>query len=190
VGHNVSVNAGIDIVCTTCYVKGTATAQLTIDGNFNFTQAYDNITTQIEGDLKTIISTGENYAENVTSIIAHDLDHLDFDFVLPPLNVDLNIDIPEIPESLLTFQFDGLELYMQIDTILSAGATYDLNLYTSKTEFGVSVGDELVGIVFTVDIILSVEADIDISSGFHIQLNDGLAIDIPMFDHNVSSITL
>jgi hypothetical protein len=84
-----------------------------------------------------------------------------------------------------------MELYMLLDTILSAGTTYTLNLYSSISPIGLAVGDELqVGVIFSVDLILSVEAEIDISSGFHIKLEDGIAIDIPMFDQNVSSITL
>jgi len=112
-----------------------------------------------------------------------------FDF--PPVEIDFDIDIPEIPECELQFQFDDMELYMQVDTILSGGATYTLNLYTSKSAIGFAVGDDLlVGVVLTVDLILSVDSEIDISSGFHIQLNDGIAINIPMFNNDVSSITL
>jgi hypothetical protein len=113
------------------------------------------------------------------------------DFAFPPLNLTFDMDVPNIPQCDLRFQFDGMELYMEIDTILSVGATYTLNLYTSESLIGVSVGEDLlIGVVFSVDLILSVEDEIDISSGFHIQLNDGLAIDIAMFDQNVSSITL
>lgn len=113
----------------------------------------------------------------------------DVDF--PPFDVDFDIDLPKLPGCNLTFQFDGLELYMEIDTILSGSATYTLNLYTSQTPMGFSVGkDLLVGVVFSIDLIISVEAEVDISSGFHIQLNDGIAIDIHMFDHDISSITL
>lgn len=121
------------------------------------------------------------------SVISGDFD--DFDF--PPFDVDFDIDLPKLPECNLRLQFDGLELYMEIDTILSGSATYTLNLYTSQTPIGFKVADGLsVGVVFSIDLIVSVEAEVDISSGFHILLNDGIAIDIHMFDHDVSSITL
>lgn len=113
----------------------------------------------------------------------------DFDF--PPIDVNFDIDIPDIPECQLSFEFDGLELYMEVDTVLSVGATYTLNIYTSKSPIGFGVGDDLfVGVVFTVDLIISVDSQIDVSSGFHILLNDGIAIQIPIFSQNVSSITL
>ncbi len=132
----------------------------------------------------------EHYLENVTTLILTDRIHLsDFDF--GPLDTDFDVEIPNIPSADLSFQFDGMELYMDIDTTLSSGATYTLNLYTSKTPIGFGVAEDLlIGVVFSVDLILSVESDVDISSGFHIQLHDGVMINIPMFDHNVSSITL
>jgi len=191
---NASVSASVEIVCTTCYIKGTATAQFTINGNFNVSQAFHNVTSEIETEVDNITTTAvdyvENYVKSVITSIASDGFHInDFDF--PPIQVDFDIDVPDIPECELRFQFDGMELYMEIDTTLSSGATYTLNLYTSETEIGFTVGEDLlIGVIFSVDLILSVESEIDISSGFHIQLNDGVAIDIPMFGQNVSSITL
>ena len=184
----------MEIVCTTCYIKGTATAQFTISGNFNFSQAFHNVTSEVETEADNITMTAVDYVENyvksaITSATSDGFKIDDFDF--PPIQIDFDIDVPDIPECELQFQFDGMELYMQIDTIISSGATYTLNLYTSKTPIGFTVGEDLlIGVVISVDLILSVEAEIDISSGFHIQLKDGVAINIPMFSQDVSSITL
>jgi hypothetical protein len=184
-----SVAAGLQIVCTTCYIKGTATAQLAIDGSFNASQAFEETLDQVQGEVQNITSAAVNNIQGVATNFTDGLDFEDFDF--PTIPLDFNIDIPDIPECRLRFQFDGMELYMLLDTILSAGTTYTLNLYSSISPIGLAVGDELqVGVIFSVDLILSVEAEIDISSGFHIKLEDGIAIDIPMFDQNVSSITL
>ena len=80
---------------------------------------------------------------------------------------------------------------MQIDTTLSLGATYTLNLYSSTTPLGIRITEELqLGIIFGVDLILSVQGEIDISSGFHIKLNDGVALNIAMFGDQVSDIVL
>jgi len=192
---NTSLTAGVEIACTICYIKGTATAQLTIDGNFNVGQAFQSFRSEVESDIYNLtnatIDNFETYFEkigtNVASLDFH-LDDLDF----PTLNdTSFDLALPDIPECQLLFEFDDLELYMEIDTTLSEGATYTFNLYKSETPLGISAGQDLqVGIVFTVDVILSVEAEIDISSGFHIQLNDGVAINIPMFSQNISSIIL
>ena len=191
---NTSLSASVEIVCTTCYIKGNATAQFTINGNFNVSQAFRNATTAVESEISNITTAAvdyvENYVANATSLIASDgFSIKDFDF--PPLDVDFDVKVLDIPQADLLFQFDGLELYMQIDTILSSGATYTLNLYTSDTPIGFAVANDLlIGVVFSVDLILSVDSEIHISTGFHIQLHDGIAINIPMFNQNVSSIAL
>jgi hypothetical protein len=132
----------------------------------------------------------EHYLKNVTTLILTDGFHInDFDF--GPLDIDFDVEVPDIPSADLSFQFDGMELYMEINTNLSRGATYTLNLFTLKSPIGFAVAEDLlIGVVFSVDLILSVESEVDISTGFHIQLHDGVMINIPMFDHNVSSITL
>jgi hypothetical protein len=116
------------------------------------------------------------------------LDFQDPNFDFPPIDVNFDISIPSIPECELSFQFNDLELYMEIDTILSVGATYTLNLYTSQTAIGIKINDELeLGFIFTIDLILSVNGEIDISSGFHIQL-DKVGINVPMFSQKIASI--
>ncbi|KFZ13072.1 hypothetical protein V502_06778, partial [Pseudogymnoascus sp. VKM F-4520 (FW-2644)] len=191
---NLSVTASVEIICTTCYIKGTASAQFTIGGGFNFSEAVSNVTSEIGGKVTNVTDTVIDYvgdyvhdhAKNFTqALLKGDFDEFNF----PPFDVDFDIDLPKLPQCNLTFQFDGLELYMEIDTILSGSATYTLNLYTSQSAIGFDVGELMVGVVFSIDLIISVEAEVDISSGFHIQLNDGIAIDIHMFDHDVSSIT-
>jgi hypothetical protein len=78
-----------------------------------------------------------------------------------------------------------------LETVLSGGLTYSLNLYTSNSPIGVAISDEIMaGVFFTIDLILSTEAEIDIHSGFHIKLDDGVAFDIALFSQNVSDTTL
>lgn len=190
---NTSISASVTVICTTCYIKGNITSQLTTDGTFNISEAIGNVTSNIKNDFENITdSTIHFLADNFTiSTFATDIENLEF----PPIPVDYDIAIQDIPEITLELQFDGMELYIQIETILSADATYSLNLYTSEIPF-VGAGfdkdgvDGFAGLVFTVDLILSVDASISISSGFHILLNDGLAIDISMFGQNVSHLTL
>ena len=113
------------------------------------------------------------------------------DLAFPPFIQSLGLNISTIPEVNLHFLFDGLELYMLADTILSSGVTYTLSLYRSESALGVEITKNLnLGIIFEIDLILEVDATIDISSGFHIKVENGLAIDIAMFCDDVSCITL
>ncbi|OTB02076.1 hypothetical protein M426DRAFT_62913 [Hypoxylon sp. CI-4A] len=189
---NVTLSGAVDITCTRCYIKGNAIAQFSIDGDFNATQALQNFTGEVGDEIlnttNQVIDSIEDYFPTVVHNLEDGFDLDDFDF--PPVNISFNVDVPDIPECHLQFQFDGLELYMLLDTVLSAGATYNLNLYSSKTPIGVASGSDMfIGVVFSVDLILSVDAEIDISSGIHIQLEDGVGIDMTLFGQNVSSIT-
>ncbi|KAG5754222.1 hypothetical protein H9Q72_001828 [Fusarium xylarioides] len=190
---NTSVSASIEITCATCYIKGTATTEFIYDREFNISRAFNNFTSQVGREIDSLADETADYIEEYIDTVADNLDDgfdLD-DFDLPPLDYDLNVDIPEIPEIRLQFQFDGLEVYMLIDTVLSAGATYTLNLYTSTTPAGFAVRDNLeLGVIFAIDLILSVEGEINISSGFHLRLDDGVLFDIAIFSKEISNLTI
>ncbi|KAI0891492.1 hypothetical protein F4806DRAFT_501041 [Annulohypoxylon nitens] len=189
--NNVSLSAGVDITCTTCYIKGNATAQFSVDGKFNASQVISNFTSEVKTEVLNttdqVIDSIEDYFPTVLHNLEDGIDLDDFDF--PPINITFDIDMPDIPECHLQFQFDDLEMYFLIDTVLSAGATYNLNLFSSNTPIGISAGNDLfLGVVFSVDLILSVNAEIDVSSGFHIKLDDGVGLDMSLFGRNVSNI--
>jgi hypothetical protein len=163
----------VEITCNTCYIKGTATAQFTADGDL--TQYVEELKKDVEHIISNVKLAAESFiGGNHTAIT----------------EIDFNFEAPELPEYQLHFQFDGMELYMQVDTVLSAEATYTLNLFTSQSMYGVAIGDEQVGVVFKIDLVLIAESELEISSGFHIKLEDGVAIDIALFSEAVSSMTL
>jgi hypothetical protein len=87
-------------------------------------------------------------------------------------------------------EFKDLEIYVELETIIS-GSTFTMNLYTSDTPIGLAFSNDVqLGIVFTVDLIIDVNAEIDITNGFHLAMKDGASIDIDMFAKNISNITL
>ena len=173
--EEVSLEASVQITCNACYLKGTATGDFSVEGDFNVTAFVDNL----ESEIKNFTTGLESYVAEYIKGNDTAVTELDFD-----------VPAPHLPEYHLHFQFDGLELYMLLDTVLSGKATYTLNLYTSETVYGIAVGDEQVGVVFAVDLVLSAESQLDISSGFHLRLEDGVGIDVSLFAEDVSSITL
>ncbi|CAI4218887.1 unnamed protein product [Parascedosporium putredinis] len=140
---NVGVETAVEIVCTHCYIKGRATSKFTIDdGDFDFGQTIANFTKDIG---ETILDIGEQILGNVTQYFTNLFDNFDDgidleDFAFPPMELDFNVEVAEIPECRLDFKFEDIELYLSISTILSSSATYNLNLYTSNTPIGLSVG--------------------------------------------------
>ncbi|PSN75564.1 hypothetical protein BS50DRAFT_43158 [Corynespora cassiicola Philippines] len=191
---NTTVEAGIEIVCTTCYIKGFATAELSIEGEFNISEIVDQTITEVKGEIQNVTEEIEKqldgYLDTVTDNFSDGIDLSDFsNFELPTFNYSFDVDVPAIPECNLKFGFDELEMYVQLNTILSLGATYTLNLYSSNTPVGISVGKNLeFGVIFSVDLILSAEGEIDISSGFHLKLDDGVHINLPLFSNEIADI--
>lgn len=86
----------------------------------------------------------DGYLDTVTDNFSDGIDLSDFsNFELPTFNYSFDVDVPAIPECNLKFGFDELEMYVQLNTILSLSATYTLNLYSSNTPVGISVGKNL-----------------------------------------------
>jgi hypothetical protein len=189
--ENVSTTETITITCTTCYILGNATVQLAANGNLNITQEFDTIINETKADYKEILSTALNDVEDTMEAMAKggifDLDN----FLAPMIsNITFNLDAQSNPQSLLQLQFDGLELYVQLDAMLDVAASYTINLFTPETPLGLTVPDMDVGVWFSVDLILDADAEIDMSSGFHIKFADGLQIGIPLFASDATDITL
>ncbi len=188
----VKVAVDIDVTCVTCYLLGTATTSLVVENASNFTQLIEQYVSTVHDDLdsfgKSVVQEIEDEAKDLFSqVVEHGTDFGDYD--LKPLAFDLNRPIPTIPEAQLTIQLDGMELYMEIDAVIDANATYTLNLYTSESEVGVGKGDKyLFGLVLVVDLILQADVEIDMSSGFHLKLADGTGFNIDLFSNNVSSV--
>ncbi|KAK7937208.1 uncharacterized protein PG986_014076 [Apiospora aurea] len=191
---NASVTAGVDIICTSCYLKAKATAELSIDKSFNASTALRNLTEQVSTEVKNATDTAVDWVGNYIKSTVHNFkDGIDLDDFEPPPHgpdVEFNVVIPRMPECRLKFSFDDLELYMMMDTQLSAGATYNLNLYSSNTPIGFSLGKDLeLGVVFSVDLILTADAHVDIRSGFHIKIDDGASFSLAMFADNLTDTT-
>jgi hypothetical protein len=181
-------SVGIEVSCNTCYLKGQASVSLTINESFNTSQVVEQVETGIENTLDSI----QTYVRNVSSAIADGFLELDFDFDdIPPPDIDFNVDIESLPDVQLKLELDELEIFMEMTTTLSGGVTYTLNLYSSVTPLGGAVqGLGTVGLVFSIDLILSVESEVQIANGFHIKLDDGVLIDIALFSKKVSQLAL
>lgn len=186
--------AALSVKCTKCYVKGTASAQLLSESGFNLTLAISKLEEEISGEFNNFTDTvvdyiGDSIGNITQNVISDGFDVDDFDITAIDANFD--IDIPEIPESELVITLKDFELYMELDTTLAIGVTHMINIFTSQSMFGVAQGDNLLlGCVLTLDLILDAQAHIEFESGFHIQMEDGVTINISLFSEKLSSITL
>jgi hypothetical protein len=192
----------IDITCVTCYLKAGATAELTINGTLDLGATMKNVTAQLGRELKNLTETAleslpkvfENLDEEIKDIPRIG-EEFEFDkavnFNNLHVDTDIDIDLPPLPAVQILFQVDNMDLYMEIDTTIAAGATLTVPLYKSQTAFGISVGDDMeIGLFVTLDLILSVEGEISLRSGFHLLLDDPVGFKIALFGTDVSNLIL
>jgi hypothetical protein len=184
-------SGSIEISCKKCYTKGIATFELDIDDNFNASEAVEATKNTFEGNVmnftKSIGDYFENYTEGVVGKLTDGIDVDDFAF--PTFNYSFDLAIPAIPKSTLEFTFDEMELFLEMETVFTAGAQYEYTLFTAQSPAGIGLGPNLMlGVVFSADLILSVEGTFDMSSGIHIKLDDGIKISIPLFSEQISNI--
>ncbi|KAL7809929.1 hypothetical protein V8C26DRAFT_260010 [Trichoderma gracile] len=187
------VSASISIICTKCYIKGRASAKLTASGPFNITSAIDKAKDSFETTWHNLTDYAQNLTHTILGEIGSDIEHLDFDELIDdvkdirPPDLDMNLNLL-FPEYNVGVNLTDLEIYMELDTVLSAGITYTFNLYQSETIVGIALGDDLLlGAVFSIDLIFSVDGKLDISSGFHVHF-DNVLTQITLFGREASKI--
>ncbi|KAK4233903.1 hypothetical protein C8A03DRAFT_19102 [Achaetomium macrosporum] len=197
----------VEVKCSTCYFKAGATAQLNIEGSFDLGNATRNITDQLGEELKNLTETSigaiktiaDQFWDEVQEAVDFDLSTgFDFEeafsFDNVTIDTDIDIDLPPLPAVQLLFQIDYLDLYVAIDTTIAAEATLTLPLFKTPvtTPFGplgISISEDLeIGIFVTIDLILSVEGEISLRSGFHLLLEDPVGFKIAMFSSDVSDV--
>lgn len=118
---------------------------------------------------------------------------IDWDaYAFPTVDVDLDMNLRTIPETTINLQFDGLELYMLLDIALPPNQPQTIPLYPKSwyQPAGIAIGDQEIGIVISLDLILELDTEVNISTGVHVAFEDGLSIEISMFGTDVSTITL
>ncbi|KAJ5945507.1 hypothetical protein N7454_002346 [Penicillium verhagenii] len=183
------VTAAIGIKCSTCYVDGSVSGDLTLTGGFNLNDTITEVESDVKNVTDQVIDQLKNYVKStIEDIATDDVDDISW----PTIDVDMNMEdtLSGLPNAQIQFKFDNLELYLELDIKLSAETTYTLNLFTSDTPVGFEVPGVDAGAIFSVSLILIADAEIDIGTGIHIKLDDGLAFDLDMFSSNVSSVTM
>lgn len=166
---------------------------MTVGDGFNVTTAVDSVGTEIANVTDSALSKLENYAREAARDILIDVSQFQLSDIpaWPTLDLDFDLDDASGFSGVhAQVDFDGLELYLELDLQLSAEATYTLNLFTSETPAGISISSLEAGAIFKVSLVLIAQAEIDISSGIHIKLDDGLTLALELFSNNVSSITV
>ncbi|KAF3923948.1 hypothetical protein AA313_de0209574 [Arthrobotrys entomopaga] len=182
-------DGSVDVVCKTCYLHASMTASATVNGVFNLTQDIDSV----RGAVNNVTNATLSYIQKYATSLSTSFDKNTFDLAdlgLPPIPVDFNIATPQLPGAYLTFEFDGFEIYLEMETVFSAGVTYAINLFSLPNPIGLQLTKDLfIGVVPSIDLILSADSEINISSGFHIKFDDGFILETGLFANNATQTT-
>lgn len=206
-GHNDEIEASlnIEVTCSTCYFKANVTAALSIQGDFDLGATLKNVTAQFGDEINNFTDSALHAVETVVQTVGKNLtndiellknhDHIDLDDLISFDNITLDTDFhivpPPLPEVELQFSIDFLDLYVALDFTIDAHASFTLPLYKSESALGISVPDGTeFGVFVTMDLLLSVDGELSIQSGFHLLLDKPVGFKIALFSSNVSEIIL
>ncbi|KAH6683655.1 hypothetical protein F5X68DRAFT_263050 [Plectosphaerella plurivora] len=187
----VTTDVGLEVLCNECYIIGTAVAGISLSMDpFDVGKALDNVTSQFGDILDNITDYAGDfvtgYGRSILDNLGDGIDASDFDVDkvdLPPLQLDLNIPVPEVEECRLRVGFETLDMYIDLRTTLVAAATYTIPIYRKGLAFNVSEVEIDVG--FALDLVLSVEAAVVIGHGFHLRFDEGLFMELNLFADEV-----
>ncbi|CAK7231737.1 hypothetical protein SBRCBS47491_008033 [Sporothrix bragantina] len=176
----------------------TSLAHVFVDDVANITETVlDDITGLLKNDTKALLASPD---PDTIKAFFHNLTRptIDVDFSLVETAATLVED--NLPEYGFSLTLDGFEVYVQTQLEVTGSVTYKVNLYTSETDYGIKEGDNLeLGVVLTVDLLMNAnlgaegsngvaDGGIEVDSGFHLRMNDGLALIVDLFGNNVSDI--
>lgn len=169
----------------------------------NQTAATANLSSVAHAFVKDVVNITDTVVDNVVEIVKNtteslfrsppSLDGFETFFhniTRPTVDVDFAVEnLVALPAYQFRLTLDAFDLFVQTQMVVSGAATYTLNLFTSESLLGLRDGNDLeLGVVLTADLILSASGSLNLESGFHLRMDDGLALTVDLFGRNVSKI--
>lgn len=181
----------IEIVSTKCYVNALATAELKFGPDYNISEALEDTLDELGDVIFNISKAAAHWVGEFIDETVEDIFTFDFkDTTYPPFNVTLDVDIGSDKDVSLEFSFEEFELFMQVRTMLENGSSLIIPLYEPSSPMTFGVVELGFGVFFTVDLILDVERPLDMTSGIHLKLDDGVSFSIDLFGDTPSDIAV
>ena len=203
-----TLTGGVEVKCKNCYLSGLASAEINIESasddlgtvlNDTAAKVYTQVNETVRetfNALDTYFSNHSNWDDYFMSVYTNiEKDGLDLeDFWPPNLNVSSFDDDLEaaIPYTTMTFRFDDLDVYLELETILDVSAVYTLKMIPPGVKpYGIDLPNNVkLGITFSADLILAIDGSLDITGGLHIKVDDHVALRLQLFGNEVSDMEL
>lgn len=92
-------------------------------------------------------------------------------------------------DSTISLGFIGVKATFDIEVKADASASYSVNLFTSNTPIGLGWHGFSVGIVFYLDLVIALTAEVDLQAGFTLQLPEDALLEAKLFGGDLTHLT-
>lgn len=83
-------------------------------------------------------------------------------------------------------EFSQVEAYIFLGVDTTTSGTYSINLFSSQSPIGLSFPGLSVGVVFYVDLVFGLSAEIDLTGGFYVKLADDAYLETDIFGGDIT----
>lgn len=90
----------------------------------------------------------------------------------------------------LEFTFNDAEAFVLMGVNVTASEKVTINLFSSQSPIGVGIPGLSVGVYFAIDLILSFNADMDLSGGFWVDFPEHAYLELGIFNGKLDDNTL
>lgn len=90
----------------------------------------------------------------------------------------------------LEFTFTGAEAYVLMGVNITANEQVAISLFTSQTPIGVGIPGIRAGVFFSIDLIISLTANMDLSGGFWVDFPEHASMELGIFDGKLDASSL
>lgn len=175
----------MQVTCKTCYTKGTATARMVLGSGNNVPDVLDAVEKRVKNTIDGLAQWFKD--------IEVDWSEMELD-IPPPPDMGFNIGDIDFPEAKLELSLKGTEVYIDLQTLFTAGMSYRIRLF--QNGLGLDMispahpeSSLFAGLIFAVDLMVQVDGELKIEHGFHIKLDD-IMLKLAMFSEEVADLQL
>ncbi|KAL2886221.1 hypothetical protein HOO65_060051 [Ceratocystis lukuohia] len=91
--------------------------------------------------------------------------------------VNFQLTNEDVINPVLRIDFTSVKAWIEVGLIVSGGKAFSLNLYSSQTPIGIGVPGLNIGVLLFVDLVIDVDAEIDMTGGFFVELAENSYIE-------------